>query len=53
MGKGKVLKSKRTSYGLVEIRESGVLGWYALYINGDLKAQSADLSFIQREYDKY
>ena len=30
------LKSKHTSYGLIEIREmSG--GWYGLYINNDLK----------------
>lgn len=53
MGKGKVLKSKRTSNGLIEIRESGVLGWHALFINGELKAQSADHGFIRREYDKY
>ncbi len=48
-----VIKSKRTSYGLIEVRESGVLGWYALYINGELKAQSADKGFILREYDRY
>jgi hypothetical protein len=48
-----VLKSKRTSYGLVEIKDSGVTGWYALYIDGDLKEQSADLSYIQRQYEKY
>lgn len=48
-----LLKSKRTSYGIIEIRESTVTGWYALYINGSLKEQSADLGFIMREYDKY
>lgn len=47
------LKAKRTSYGLIEVRESGVLGWYALYINGELKEQSADLSYIMRQYDRY
>ena len=47
------LKSKRTSYGLIEIRDSSILGWYALYINGELKEQSADLGYIQRQFDKY
>ena len=46
------LKSKKTGYGYVEIRTvSG--GWYGLYINNDLKKQSTDLSFIEREYDRY
>ncbi len=48
-----VLKSKRTGYGLIEIRDSSISGWYALYINGELKEQSADLSYIQRQYDRY
>lgn len=48
-----VLKSKRTSVGLIEIRDSGVLGWYALYVNGSLVEQSADLDHIQRQYDRY
>ena len=48
-----LLKSKRTSYGLIEIRDASTLGWYALYINGVLKEQSADLDYIQRQYDKY
>ena len=47
------LRSKRTSYGLIEIRDSSILGWYALYINGELKKQSADLSYIQQQYDRY
>ena len=48
------LKSKRSSmgYGYIEIRELGG-GWYGLYINGDLKEQSASLSYIQQQYDKY
>ena len=48
-----VLKSKRTGYGLIEIRDSSISGWYALYINGELKEQSADLSYIQRQDDRY
>jgi len=47
------LKSKRTGYGLVEIRNSSIAGWYALYINGELKEQSADLNYIQSQYDRY
>ncbi len=41
-----VLKSKRTGYGLIEIRDSSILGWYALYIDGVLKEQSAALDHI-------
>jgi hypothetical protein len=54
-GGAMTLKSKRSSigYGLIEIRESSILGWYALYINNELKEQSADLNYIQRQYDKY
>ena len=48
-----MLKSKRTSYGLIEIRDSSISGWYALYINGDFKEQSADLAYIQKQYNKY
>jgi hypothetical protein len=48
-----VLKSKRTGYGLIEVREASTAGWYALYINNVLKEQSADLNYILREYDKY
>ena len=47
------LKSKNTGYGFVEIRESSIAGWYALYINGELKEQSADLGYIQSQYEKY
>lgn len=48
-----VIKSKRTSLGYIEVRESGVLGWYALFVNGQLKEQSADLNYILRQFDKY
>jgi hypothetical protein len=47
------LKSKHTSYGLVEVRDSSISGWFALYINGEMKEQSADLGYIMRQYDKY
>lgn len=46
------LKSKVTSAGLVEVRQTSS-GWYALYVGGVLKEQSADLNFILREYDRY
>ena len=45
------LKGKTTSYGLIEVRQEG--SWYGLYINGQLKEQSADLNYILREYDRY
>ena len=45
------LKSKHTTNGFIEIRESGG-GWYALYVNGSLKEQSADLNYIMREFDR-
>ena len=48
-----VYKSKRTGYGLVEITDSSILGWYALCINGKVISQSASLSFIEGEYAKY
>jgi hypothetical protein len=48
-----VIKSKRTSYGLIEVRTSSVLGWYCLYINGEIKEHSADKAFILKQYDKY
>ncbi len=46
------LKGKTTSYGLVEVRQESS-GWYSLYVNGQLKEQSADLNYILREYDRY
>ena len=52
-GYGMVIKSKRTSYGLIEVRTSSVLGWYCLYINGEIKEHSADKAFILKQYDKY
>lgn len=48
-----VIKSKRTGYGLIEIRDSSILGWFALYIDGSLKEQSADYNYIESQYNKY
>lgn len=45
-----VLKSKTTSYGLVELKEE--YGEYRLYVNGTLKSYSSDLSFMIREFEK-
>ena len=45
------LKGKRTSYGLVEIREEK--GGYGLYVNGVLKESSSDLNYILRRFDAY
>ena len=52
-GEKMTLKSKRTSYGYIEIREASTAGCYALYINGELKEQSASLSYIESQYSKY
>ncbi len=48
-----LIKSKRTGYGLIEVRDSSILGWYALYINGVLKEQSASLDYILGRYERY
>lgn len=45
-------KSKRTSYGLAEVRDSDVSGWYGLYVNGELKEQSSELSYILSAFDR-
>ncbi len=45
------LKGKRTSYGLVEIREER--SGYAIYVNGKLKESSSDLNYILRRFDTY
>ena len=45
------LKGKRTSYGLVEIREKG--SSYGIYVNGVLKESSSDLNYILKRFDKY
>lgn len=45
------IKSKMTSYGLVEIRQES--GDYVLYVNGTVEAHSSSLDFIMREFDKW
>ena len=45
------LKGKRTSYGLVEIREER--SGYTIYVNGVLKESSSDLNYILRRFDSY
>ena len=44
------LKSKVTSYGLVELRQEG--GEYRLYVNGTLKKYSEDLDTMMREFER-
>ena len=48
-----VLKSKRISYGLIEIKDASTYGWYALYISGNFIKQSVDLNYIHNQYVKY
>lgn len=45
------LKGKRTSYGLVEIREE--TSGYGIYVNGVLKESSSDLNYLLRRFDSY
>ncbi len=45
------LKGKRTSYGLVEIRQEGCS--YCIYVNDVLKESSYDLDYILGRYDSY
>ena len=47
------LKSKRVSYGLVELRDAGAANpRYRIYVNGQLKQYSEDLNFLMREFDR-
>ena len=43
-------ESKTTSNGHIEIRDSGVPGWYGLFVNGRLVDQSADYNYIKNRY---
>jgi hypothetical protein len=47
------IKAKRTSYGLVEVRDGSSVGWFVIYVNGEVKEQSKNLEFILRQFDKY
>jgi len=48
------LKSKRLSYGLVELREEIMYGTatYVLYVNGQVKSSSQDLNYMIGEYNR-
>lgn len=48
-----VLQRKQTNYGIIEIRDSSIAGWFALYINGEFKEQSADYDYILRIFESY
>lgn len=46
------IKSKRVSYGLVELRDAGTLSpRYRIYVNSQLKEQSDNLNDIIRIFD--
>lgn len=50
-----VLRSRNTQSGFAELVESsGFLGGitYELWVDKELKAQSSDRSYIEREYDR-
>lgn len=46
------LKSKRVSYGTVELRDGGATSpRYRIYVNGQLKEYSEDLYFLTSEFN--
>lgn len=45
------LKGKRTTYGLVELKEER--SGYAIYVNGVIKESSSDLNYVLRRFDTY
>ena len=46
------LKSKRVSYGLVELRDAGAVSpRYCIYVNGQLKEYSDDLYGLTRIFN--
>ena len=48
-----VICEKHTAkFGWVKIEE-GPGSWWTLYVNGDIKAQSADHGYIKKQYDDY
>ena len=50
----KTIKSKVVSYGLVEVRDAGAISpRYRLYVAGQLKEVSDNLSTILSCYDRY
>ena len=50
----RTIKSKVVSYGLVEVRDAGAISpRYRLYVAGQLKEVSDNLSSILSCYDRY
>lgn len=48
-----VIKSKTVSYGRVELRDAGAVSpRYRIYVNGQLKEYSDDLSFMTSTFDR-
>ena len=46
------LRSKRVSYGIVEVVDHGVSSIrYSIRVNGQIREQSNDLNFIVRTFD--
>ena len=45
------VKAKTSNYGFVEITQES--GMYILYVNGSIQAQSSNLDYILREFDKW
>jgi len=49
-----VLKSKRVSYGIVELVDWGIASLrYAILVNDAIKEQSNDLSFLSNRFENY
>lgn len=46
-----VYKHKRVSYGMVELKDSTMVGWYAITVNGVLKEQSKDFDYLSQRFD--
>jgi hypothetical protein len=49
----KVVMSKSAKCGYVEIQEGPHGGWHQILVNGVIKEQSADWSYIKDKYDRY
>ncbi|MBR1781289.1 MAG: hypothetical protein IJ751_07815 [Oscillospiraceae bacterium] len=47
------IKSKRVSYGLVELKDAGASSpRYRIYVNGQLKEYSNDLNFMVSTFER-
>ncbi|MDR0854221.1 MAG: hypothetical protein LBN34_07620 [Clostridiales Family XIII bacterium] len=47
-----VLKAKKVSYGLVELRDDFKAAQYGIYVNGQLKEYSGNLQYLIGVFDK-